>query len=34
LKDLELINNNSISDADQFYNILEKYINTYEKSIR
>ena len=34
LRDLGIINNNSILDADQFYNILENYIITYEKSIR
>lgn len=34
LRDLSIINNNRIEDVDQFYNILENYIITYEKSIR
>jgi hypothetical protein len=34
LRDLGIINNNSILDVDQCYQLLENTITTYEKSIR
>lgn len=34
LRDLDIINNNSILDVDQCYQILENAITTYEKSVR
>ena len=34
LRDLGIINNNSILDVDQCYQILENAITTYEKSVR
>ena len=34
LRDLSIINNNSILDVDQCYQLLENTITTYEKSIR